>query len=294
MTTFNHYALADPRDPDPLMAIRYVGRTIEPIRRRHSVRLCRSRRGDTDRCSQWIRDLFARGLTPTLIDLGQGDSSREMEIVAEMEFAGVSLLNTRLWSNSAPGMTLAAFWSRVDRSGHTPSHRPELGPCWHYIVRQGKGTGKPKDAAARWAYRRFGTQTGLPPKTSVQINHHCDNGFCLRPDHVYWGTQQDNRNDSVRRGRVARGAAHAAAVDNSRNIGASHWSARHPDWTVRGSAIGTSVLNEWQVVGIMARALMGAQSRMSLAREVGISYTTMKRIWGGEIWGHLWKEAPDA
>lgn len=31
--------------------------------------------------------------------------------------------------------------------------------------------------------------------------HHCDNPACVRPDHLYLGTNQDNTNDMIRRGR---------------------------------------------------------------------------------------------
>lgn len=37
--------------------------------------------------------------------------------------------------------------------------------------------------------------------------HTCDNSACVNPDHLYEGTQLENRADAVRRGRTARGAA---------------------------------------------------------------------------------------
>jgi hypothetical protein len=35
-----------------------------------------------------------------------------------------------------------------------------------------------------------------------QINHHCDNGLCVRPDHLYLGTQAQNMRDAAERGRL--------------------------------------------------------------------------------------------
>lgn len=33
------------------------------------------------------------------------------------------------------------------------------------------------------------------------ICHHCDVGFCINPDHLFVGTQQENIQDSIRKGR---------------------------------------------------------------------------------------------
>jgi hypothetical protein len=45
------------------------------------------------------------------------------------------------------------------------------------------------------------------------VLHHCDNPPCVRPDHLFLGTAQDNVDDSIRKGRRSGGAsAHAALV----------------------------------------------------------------------------------
>ncbi len=49
--------------------------------------------------------------------------------------------------------------------------------------------------AHRWAAKFIG---GLPIENG-QVNHRCDNGLCVNPDHLYIGTQQDNIRDSARR-----------------------------------------------------------------------------------------------
>jgi hypothetical protein len=40
-----------------------------------------------------------------------------------------------------------------------------------------------------------------PIPLGKQINHHCDNRACVNPEHLYAGTQGDNVDDMVRRGR---------------------------------------------------------------------------------------------
>lgn len=42
--------------------------------------------------------------------------------------------------------------------------------------------------------------------------HHCDNPKCVRPDHLFLGTVQDNNADMTAKGRRSRGEKHAAAV----------------------------------------------------------------------------------
>jgi hypothetical protein len=44
----------------------------------------------------------------------------------------------------------------------------------------------------------------------MKVLHKCDNPKCVRPDHLFLGTQQDNMADKVRKGRQAkqRGDSH--------------------------------------------------------------------------------------
>lgn len=42
---------------------------------------------------------------------------------------------------------------------------------------------------------------GRLPDPGMQINHHCDNPPCVEPSHLYEGTQRDNMQDKVARGR---------------------------------------------------------------------------------------------
>lgn len=43
------------------------------------------------------------------------------------------------------------------------------------------------------------------------VRHTCDNPRCINPVHLVVGTQQDNMDDKVARGRAVRGSAHAVS-----------------------------------------------------------------------------------
>lgn len=96
------------------------------------------------------------------------------------------------------------FWKYVNKDGPTPAHRPELGPCW--VWTGGKGR------RGRGSFRVDGKQTGAP-RISLLIHgtqiprdrkacHHCDNPSCVRPDHLFVGTQSDNMQDCSSKGRL--------------------------------------------------------------------------------------------
>lgn len=38
----------------------------------------------------------------------------------------------------------------------------------------------------------------------MQVLHHCDNRLCVKPDHLFLGTQADNLQDAVSKGRLNR------------------------------------------------------------------------------------------
>lgn len=85
------------------------------------------------------------------------------------------------------------FWSHVAKSGD----------CWEWggtRRRDGYGvfwTGERQVRAHRFAWEL----ENAPIPDGLSLCHHCDNPPCVRPDHLFVGTQRDNLEDMTRKGR---------------------------------------------------------------------------------------------
>lgn len=98
----------------------------------------------------------------------------------------------------------AIFWLRVEKH--------EGDGCWLWTGGQtSKGAaGGPKYGGFAYpggtlAHRySWELANGQPVPKGLAVCHHCDNPLCVRPEHLYVGTQQRNMRDAVRRGRIRR------------------------------------------------------------------------------------------
>lgn len=100
----------------------------------------------------------------------------------------------------APRVTLAAprtekerFWSKVRRGRG----------CWVWMGRRDKdGYGLSEQFGQVRAHRAaYVSKHGSIPD-GMCVLHRCDNPPCVRPDHLWVGTQADNVRDAARKGRM--------------------------------------------------------------------------------------------
>ncbi len=74
--------------------------------------------------------------------------------------------------------------------------------CWEWqgwLDKDGYGTFRSsvnKSRAHRWSYSNF-----VGPIGDLLVLHLCDNPKCVRPSHLFLGTQQDNMRDMYGKGR---------------------------------------------------------------------------------------------
>ncbi len=95
------------------------------------------------------------------------------------------------------------FWSKVNKDGPVPPHRPELGQCWVWAARvyNGYGAFQPRHGRMCRAHRvAWEIASGaIPP--GLFVLHRCDNRLCVRPEHLETGTHVENMADMKRKGR---------------------------------------------------------------------------------------------
>lgn len=110
--------------------------------------------------------------------------------------------------------TIARFWSKVDKSGPVPAHRPELGPCWVW-------RGKLNDAGygiftvGKRGYRSHRISWALlHGQPELHVLHKCDNPPCLNPEHLFAGTQQQNVADMWSKARGSKPPTQIGAANN--------------------------------------------------------------------------------
>lgn len=94
------------------------------------------------------------------------------------------------------------------------------------------------------------------------VRHTCDNPTCINPEHLLLGTQQDNMDDKMRRGR------HKAC---------------------KGTANGRARLEPSDVKYIREHYKRGSQEfgTVALGRKFGLHDCTIGRILRKELWSHV-------
>jgi hypothetical protein len=98
---------------------------------------------------------------------------------------------------------------------------PETTPCWDWTgprFTTGMKYGALKVDGKTWVAHRvsYTIHTGEIPE-GLKVRHTCDRPVCVNPRHLLLGTDQDNSNDAVERGRRPIGEAakqsHLASAD---------------------------------------------------------------------------------
>lgn len=91
------------------------------------------------------------------------------------------------------------FWNKVDKS---PGHGPN-GDCWIWTstIRGGYPSIGIEGSEIGAHRLSLAMHNGEPEISNLQCLHSCDNKRCVNPEHLRWGTQKENIQDMLSRGR---------------------------------------------------------------------------------------------
>lgn len=152
------------------------------------------------------------------------------------------------------------FWAKADRTGEG---------CWPWLgAKTQDGYGKAvltsrtsgvKEARAHAHRVAYELTHGTIPE-GMLVCHHCDNPPCVRPDHLFLGSQADNNRDRDAKNRNA-----------------------------KGERIGRSKLTAGQVDVIRIQRKAG-KTTTSLAAGYGVTPSHVSGIASGRIWAHTYQE----
>ena len=101
----------------------------------------------------------------------------------------------------APDEAVFSFWSKVDKSG--PTMLGMVTPCWVWTrATNDNGYGVAWISGRTVLAHRHTWDTAVGPiPDGLKVLHRCDNPPCVRPDHLFVGTQADNNLDADRKNR---------------------------------------------------------------------------------------------
>ena len=154
------------------------------------------------------------------------------------------------------------FWSKVNKSGE----------CWTWTASSFKdGYGKFwLRGRNRYANRvSWELAYGVDPG-GMMVCHSCDNPPCVRPEHLFLGTQKDNRRDAVAKGRTAKGARHGSRTK--------------PHTVPRGERNGNAKLTYEIADAIREEYASGDISQWDLARRYGVAQTAISSVINRKTW----------
>lgn len=160
---------------------------------------------------------------------------------------GIATADRRFWAKVKKGEGEDSCWEWVGAKswcgyGHFGPGRP--------FVRE-NGTSR-NIYAHRWS---FELHTGMSISGPLRVLHKCDNPGCVRPDHLFLGTQADNIRDMVAKGRQK---------------------------DVRGEANPHARLSDEQIAEIRARSTGRYGEQTALAEEYGVTQAYIGKIIHGK------------
>lgn len=164
------------------------------------------------------------------------------------------------------------FWTKVQKTEHG---------CWLWTgATDLRGYGRFRGVGKSCLAHRFSYELHYGPiAVGALVLHHCDTPSCVRPDHLYAGTQADNVRDMWGRGR-------AKITSSFRNNPERARALRAMQKTKRGEEHPLARLSESDIHQIHDLYSKGLTQR-EIGKHFGIDQSTVSNIVTGRSWGHV-------
>ncbi len=158
------------------------------------------------------------------------------------------------------------FWDKVNKHSGTYGDDDQYPTeCWEWTAGlTGRGYGSFKyGGQSQQAHRVAWQLTCSDISLGLHVLHKCDNRKCVRLDHLFLGSHDDNMRDKAQKGR-ARNGGHRPIGENN----------------------GRAKLSEEDVLHIHALHKDG-KTQSEIARQYSVRHTTIGRIVRGTTWDFL-------
>lgn len=145
-----------------------------------------------------------------------------------------------------------------------------VGECWNWTGATFRDSGYGAinvGGQAMLAHRVSFLQHGLGNPGELFVCHRCDNRLCINPSHLFLGTNRDNVDDMLRKGRQCRGQPRVDAALSAKRVALRK-------------------LTEEEVRLIFSRHAAG-EDRFDLAAEFGVHHDTVYKLLTGHTWSHV-------
>jgi HNH endonuclease len=174
---------------------------------------------------------------------------------------------------------ITRFWAKVDKSGD----------CWLWKASKNHdGYGRLQVNGRAIAAHRISYEIAHGPiPDGLCVCHHCDTPACVNPSHLFLGTHWDNKQDSVRKGRIATGDQHwTRRMPEKLARGDKSGSRLHAENLLRGKDHPKAKLTEDDVRTIRQRRASG-QKVHSIATDYDLTDTAVSHIALRRNWKHI-------
>ena len=157
---------------------------------------------------------------------------------------------------------MGRLWAAVEKTESCWLYRGFCDPTGYGIISDGTGPHRNKRVHRLSWEQHYG-----PIPDGMLVCHHCDVRNCIRPDHLFVGTEKDNTDDMVSKGR----ALFQTDPERLRQQGSKH---------------GESKLTEEQVIEIRRLRAEGKR-QWEIAQQFGVTRGLIGHIVRRQAWAHV-------